>query len=86
MLHAGLCEACAAIPDKLPEVYLEFQKHVDEFETHRAQALSYCARCHSGGLGQPVVCENGECPVLYARIESAARLTTVSQSLARLDW
>jgi len=42
-------------------------------------------RCHSGGLLGPVLCENGECPVLYSRLQSASRIEVLEQSLDRLD-
>ena len=82
----GLCEVCSSQEGKWEEVYLECLQHVDRLEHRQAGAQAYCMRCHSGGMTGKVVCENGECPVLYARVESAARLVTVNTFLRRLDW
>ncbi|DBA67150.1 TPA: hypothetical protein ACH3X2_001471 [Trebouxia sp. C0005] len=82
----GLCDICSSQEGKWEEVYLEYLQHVNRLEHRQAGAYAYCMRCHSGGESGSVVCENGECPVLYARVESAARLTTVSTFVKRLDW
>ena len=53
---------------------------------HRQQlAMSTCMRCHSGGMMGSVVCENGECPVLFSRLSSANRLETLLKARQRLD-
>lgn len=51
------------------------------------QAASYaaCRDCHSGGASGPVLCENGECPVTYARLACSSRLQQVELQLRRLD-
>ena len=52
----------------------------------RQQALSACYYCHSGSLMGALGCANGECDNMYIRLDADARLATVTQSLARLDW
>lgn len=57
-------------------------------ERRRGLAFSICASCHSGGLVGSVVCENGECPVLYSRLSSTSRLQALEQSMHRMltEW
>lgn len=85
-LEPGLCDICRGEDGKWEETYLEYLGHVNKLEARKAGAHAYCMRCDSGAGEGAVVCENGECPVLYARVESQARLETVTQALKRLDW
>lgn len=48
-------------------------------------AHSVCRVCHSGGQLGRVVCENGECPVVYGRISAPRRAAEAQHKLARLD-
>lgn len=82
----GLCEVCSSQEGKWEEVYEGLRQHANRLEHRWAGASAFCMRCHSGGMTGAVVCENGECPVLYARVESAARMVTMSNLLRRLDW
>ena len=82
----GLCDVCSSQEGKWEEVYEGFLQHANKLEHRQAGATAYCMRCHSGGMNGLVVCENGECPVLYARVESASRMVTVNNLLKRLDW
>jgi hypothetical protein len=54
-------------------------------EARLTAAAAACRQCDSAALPQPVLCECVECPVLYARLGSAARLQGVEQSLCRMD-
>ena len=83
---AGLCDVCSSQEGKWEQVYVEYMQLVDNLERRQTSAQAFCVRCHSGGMAGPVVCENGECPVLYARVESAGRLVTVNNLVKRLDW
>lgn len=82
----GLCDACSSQDGKWEEVYEGLMQRENRLEHRRAGAHAFCMRCHSGGMTGAVVCENGECPVLYARVESSARMVTVGNLLRRLDW
>lgn len=55
-------------------------------EDRLAASHAFCTRCHSGGTSGAFLCDNGECPVLYARLASSARIGPLQQSLLRLDW
>ena len=82
----GLCDSCAQTFGRRAEVHFQYLGHYNQLESQLAKAHAYCARCHSGGLSGRVACTNGECPMLYARLETDARLSTVEQALARLEW
>lgn len=70
----------------MARVYLEILSEVDAAESRHHAACSTCIRCHSGGLFGPILCENGECAVMYSRLSAGHRLTTASHNLRRLDW
>ncbi|KAK9810365.1 hypothetical protein WJX72_009511 [[Myrmecia] bisecta] len=82
----GLCESCSQEEGKLAAVYLDLQQQENHYAMRFGLAMSSCIQCHSGGLTGPVLCENGECPVLHARLESQARQRAVQRNLQRLDW
>lgn len=53
-------------------------------EERHCHAHALCARCHSGGVLGPVLCENGECEVLYARLGMQTRLQALLPSMQRM--
>ena len=59
----GLCADCAGEEGRLEAVLLELQAGQNRLEARLAATHALCARCHSGGLAGPVLCENGECSV-----------------------
>ena len=82
----GLCESCKQEEGTLARVHLSILAELGAAEHRHHMAHATCIRCHSGGLLGPVVCENGECPVLYSRLSAAQRLVTAVHNLERLDW
>ncbi|GIL98964.1 hypothetical protein Vretimale_4190 [Volvox reticuliferus] len=81
----GLCAACCREPDTLATTYLRLLEDDNTAAVQLASALSSCMRCHSGGRFGPVLCENGECGVLFARLGAARRLAAFGERLERLD-
>ena len=64
-------------------------REANQLEARHCRAHALCARCHSGGLLGPVLCENGECEVLYARLGAQTRLAALLPSMERMlctDW
>jgi hypothetical protein len=56
-----------------------------EVRDHRAHAA--CVACHSGGASHAILCENGECPVLYERARTREELAAVDETVAQwFDW
>jgi hypothetical protein len=83
----GLCPECKAQEDKWAAVYLTEVQQEGAAAAAYTTAHSQCRACHSGGqgLGQ-VLCENGECPVVYERYAAARKLATAQHRLQRLEW
>lgn len=64
-------------------------REANQLEGRHCRAHALCARCHSGGVMGPVLCENGECEVLYARLGAQTRLAALLPSIERMlsiDW
>ena len=82
----ALCESCKAEEGTAARVYLEVLAEVNLAESRHHAASATCSRCHSGGQLGAVLCENGECAVLYSRLSTSNRLATASSNWKRLDW
>ncbi|KAK9805765.1 hypothetical protein WJX73_007272 [Symbiochloris irregularis] len=82
----GLCSDCQALEGVQPSLHASFTQQQKVLGERRLQALSNCYHCHSGGLSGALGCANGECDNMYIRLDTTARLSTVTTSLARLDW
>ena len=48
---------------RLEEVYLELLGEERRLDRRLCMTSAMCARCHSGGLTRPILCQNGECSV-----------------------
>jgi len=81
----GLCDSCVNEPGRWEEAYLGAVHDVSEAEARNCAAHAACRQCHSGLVSQDVLCDNSECPVTYARIETASTVHAAQQSLRRLD-
>ena len=81
----GLCAACAGEEGRWQQVYCGLRVEANEEELRSANAHAQCRQCDSGVLGQRVVCENGECRVTFARLESDRGLRDVGIKLNRMD-
>ena len=57
-----------------------------EEQARLAAAHAACHACHSGTAAQPVLCLNGDCPVLYVRFSAEDALRGLAAQLARLEW
>ena len=61
-------------------------QHEDDSECAQlSRAAGQCMTCHSGGHFGPILCENGECPALYARLGAARRLAAAGTKLERMN-
>ena len=81
----GLCASCMEDDAQWAHTWLRVLQQLRDAERRRGLSHSTCIRCHSGGMMQPVLCENAECPVLYSRLQSGGRIEVLEQSLQRLD-
>ncbi|KAL4423537.1 hypothetical protein ABPG77_006560 [Micractinium sp. CCAP 211/92] len=81
----GLCDNCAGIEGRWEATYLASLEEQAGEEARRCAAFAACRACHSGGLAGGMLCVNGECPVAYARLSTAARLRAADEKLRRLD-
>ncbi|GFR40571.1 hypothetical protein Agub_g1149, partial [Astrephomene gubernaculifera] len=82
----GLCGACLREPDTLPATHLRTLADDNTAFTQLASALATCLTCHSGGhAAGALLCENGECPQLFARLGAVRRLAASGERLERLD-
>lgn len=82
----GLCPACREEEGKLEAVYLHTVSEQGSAAASLSGAHSACRRCHSGGQMGAVVCENGECPILYVRYQAERQLRNADHRLLRLEW
>jgi len=82
----GLCQSCKAEEGRWATVYLTNLAELNSAAVRHTAALANCLGCHSGGLTGRLVCENGECSMLFARLSAGSRLATVTHNLKRLDW
>jgi hypothetical protein len=82
----GLCPSCRKEEGKLEAVYLHTVGEQAGAAASLGAAHSACRRCHSGGQMGAVVCENGECPILYVRYQAERQLRGADQRLLRLEW
>jgi hypothetical protein len=82
----GLCPACQQEDGKREAVYLHTVYEQGVAAGSLSGAHSACRRCHSGGQMGAVVCENGECPVLYVRYQAERQLRSADNRLLRLEW
>eukprot|EP00887_Chlorella_sp_A99_P005178 scaffold1.g5178.t1 len=81
----GLCDSCASTDGKWETTYAQLAEEAAVQEAQLCAAQDACRQCHSGVLSQPVLCLNGECPVLYARFGAEDRLRGLVSQLRRLD-
>ncbi len=82
----GLCQSCKAEEGRWAGVYLSNLAELNSAAVRHTAAHSSCLACHSGGLTGRLVCENGECGVLFARLSVSNRLSVADHNLRRLDW
>jgi hypothetical protein len=82
----GLCPACRQEEGKHEAVHLHTVVEQGSAAASLGGAHSACRRCHSGGQTGAVVCENGECPILYVRYQAERQLRNADHRLLRLDW
>jgi len=69
------------------QVWLDLTDRINSARERQHLAMSTCMRCHSGGMLGPIVCENGECAVLFTRMSASNRLETLLKARERLlDW
>ncbi len=69
---------------RLPSTYLRLMYDDSTATMQLNLALSACMRCHSGGWIGTVLCENGECGTLFARLGAVRRLAAADERLERL--
>ena len=50
----------------MEEVYLDLLEEEQRLDRRLCVTSAMCARCHSGGLTRPILCQNGECSVRCA--------------------
>ena len=82
----GLCAECRRQPGAWAAAELSALADASRADAAACRAEAACRACHSGGaLLGPVLCLNGECPVLYARFESARAGAAAARRLERLD-
>ena len=81
----GLCDSCSREEDRWAQVFLTIEGDFEVAEARHAAALGFCTKCHSGLLSEQVLCDNGECPVTYARLSSQVAMHSAAESLRRLD-
>ena len=77
------------LPSRHPVHVQGLLREANQLEGRHCAAHALCARCHSGGAMGPVLCENGECEVLYARLGAQTRLAALLPSIERMlsiDW
>jgi DNA polymerase delta subunit 1 len=72
-------------PGRWEETYLSLLDDQTAAEARQTAAHAACRDCHSGGVLGPVLCENGECPVTYARLACSSRVQLADKQLRRLD-
>jgi hypothetical protein len=82
----GMCPACRQEEGRRETVYLHIVQEQGDAAASLSCAHSACRRCHSGGQMGAVVCENGECPVLYVRYQAERQLRGADHRLLRLEW
>jgi hypothetical protein len=82
----GLCPACRQEEGKHEAVHLHTVVDQGGAAASLGGAHSACRRCHSGGQMGAVVCENGECPILYVRYQAERQLRNADHRLLRLEW
>lgn len=70
---------------KWEETYLGLLGEQAGVEARQCSAYATCRGCHSGGALEPVLCDNGECPVTYSRLACSSRLQQLDAQLRRLD-
>lgn len=85
-VEPGLCENCAKEDGKRESVYISVVQEASAAAERFTAAHSSCRSCHSGGQLGGVVCENGECPVVYERFASERMVRNADHKLLRLDW
>jgi len=66
-------------------VYLELLGEERRLDRRLCTTSAMCARCHSGGLTRPILCQNGECSVLYARLGTQTKLENLALSMNRIE-
>jgi len=82
----ALCDRCSSEDGKWEAAYLSVEEEDSAAAGRFCAAHSACCRCHSGSHLGMVVCENGECSVLYARFASERQLKNAEHKLERLEW
>ncbi|PNG99599.1 hypothetical protein TSOC_014618, partial [Tetrabaena socialis] len=83
-LAPGLCEPCLSEPDTWLSTYLAQLADDGTATLQLCSAHSTCMACHSGGHYGAVLCENGECGTLFARLGSARRVAAATERVARM--
>ena len=81
----GLCDTCRSDGACWQAAYMELLSDEAAAEARAAAAHAACRDCHSGGAAGPVLCENGECPVTYARLACSSRVQAAGRALRRMD-
>ena len=85
-VEPGLCENCAREDGKRESVYISVVHDASDAAERFTAAHTACRSCHSGGQLGGVVCENGECPVVYERYASERLMRNAEHKLLRLEW
>jgi hypothetical protein len=81
-----LCDNCTA-DGRAQETLLRLLEDASAADVRLAAGDAACMRCHSGGLMHPILCANGDCPVLFARGKAGADAAEAREALARFnDW
>jgi DNA polymerase delta subunit 1 len=81
----GLCDSCAGQEGRWGEVWVGLLREEAEQAARECAAHAACRQCHSGLVAQPVLCDNAECPVTYARLGTEARVEGARVALRRMD-
>ena len=80
----GPASPCRSTPGRWEETQLGLLHETSLQEARQCAAHAACRQCHSGLVSQDVLCENSECPVFFARLQTASRTCAADNSLARL--
>ena len=81
----GLCSSCSEVKGAWEQAWLQATSDASAVESRACAAYAACRECHSGLLQDDVLCENGECPITYVRLQSKSARHDADVTLKRLD-